>query len=127
MRHLLKRIIELENRTEIENCRMLIYLINDGHHFISEGYFTDTSDQKQYLDWRVENIKKEMRHNSTPYQTYALTKEDIQKHLDAFRKEQEAMIKLAKDYEENYRRELCMPLPSLPVLARKTSRLIEDN
>ncbi len=127
MRHLLKRITELEKRSGIKGKYVVIHIVNYDRHFVSEGYFTDTHDQKQYAEWRLENIKKEMEHDSTLYQTYMLTEEDIQEHLDAFRKEQEMMIKLAKDYEEGYRRELCMPLPSLPVLAQETSRLIENN
>lgn len=103
---------------------MVIHIVNYDRSFVSDGYFTDVHDQKQYIGWRLENMKKEMEHISTPYQTYMLTKEDIQEHLDTFRKEQEAMMKLAKDYEEDYRRELCMPLSSLPVSAQKTSRLI---
>ena len=109
MSHLLKKVTDLEKRMGIKDGCTVIHIVNYDHSFISEGYFTDMHDQKQYLEWRLENIKKEIDHTSTPYQTYMLTKEDIQEHLDAFRRKQEIMIKLAKDYEEDYRKELCMP------------------
>ena len=62
-------------------------LWNDHPDFIAAGVFTSKQEQDAYVSWRCDAIREDYVLGVTDLLIYALTENDVEEHIESFRRE----------------------------------------